>query len=53
MSTPLHKHEAPNGRLSGDGPSQDRRQGAQAFPGSDPQVFVYPPKFCCAQTKFA
>ena len=50
---PLHKHEAPNGRLSGEGPSQVRRHGAQVFGGSAPHPFFTLPKFCCAQKKFS
>ena len=45
---PLHKHEGPNGRLSGDGSTQARRHGG-AFGVSYPQIFFVPPKFCFAQ----
>ena len=39
----LHKHEAPSGRLSGDGSAQARIHGG-AFGGSYPQIFFVPPK---------
>ena len=45
---PLHKHEAPKGRLSGDGSAQARRHGG-AFGGSYSQIFFVPPKCCCPQ----
>jgi len=48
MSSPLHKHEGPNGRRSGDGCAQARRHGG-AFGRSYPQIFFVHPKFRCAQ----
>jgi len=47
MSNPLHKHEGPSGRLSGNGSSQARRDGG-AFGDSYPQIFFVLPKFCCS-----
>jgi len=43
-SSPLHKHEGPQWKTSGDGSAQTRRHG-----GSYPQIVFVPPKFCGAQ----
>ena len=40
--------KAPNGRLSGDGSAQARRQGAHSG-AVTPKYFLCLPKFCCAQ----
>ena len=48
MSSPLHKHEAPNERLSGDGSAQARRHGG-AFGGSYSQFFLCPPNLLCSE----
>jgi len=48
MSSPLHKHDGPKERLSGDGSVQARRHG-RAFGSSYSQIFFVPPKFSCPQ----
>ena len=45
---PLHKHEGPDGRLSGDSSAQARRHGGH-LGAVTPKSFLWSCKFCCAQ----
>ena len=44
MTTPLHKHEDPQWKISDDGSTQARIHGG-ALGGSYPQIFFVPPNF--------
>jgi len=52
MSSPLHKHETTNRRLSGDGSAKARRHGG-LFGAVRPKLFFVPPQILLCSEIYA